>query len=57
MARGDPRVHFAMNLLLSAAFVYLALWGLDFIGAAEFTLRRLAVGTVVLMLLTHVVTA
>jgi hypothetical protein len=57
MARGDPRVHFAMNLVLSAAFVALVLWGLDFIGAAEFTTLRLAVGTVALMLLTYAVTS
>lgn len=56
MARGDPRVHFAMNLVLSAAFVYLVLWGLDFIGAVAFSPLRLAVGTAVSMLLTHVVT-
>lgn len=45
-----------MNLVLSATFVYVVLWGLDFIGAVEFTLLRLAIWTLVVMLVTHVVT-
>ncbi len=53
MAEGDPRVHLVINLVLSAMFVYIVLWGLDFLGAVEFTLLRLAVGTLVLMAITH----
>lgn len=56
MPEGDPRVHFVMNLVLSATFVYVVLWGLEFIGAAEFSLVRLALGTLLLMLVTYVVT-
>lgn len=53
---GDPRVHLLLNLVLSALFVGVVLWGLDFVGALELTVPRLVVGTLVLMLLTHVVT-
>jgi hypothetical protein len=35
--------------------VSLVLWGLDFIGEAEFTLRSLAVGTLILPVLTYVI--
>lgn len=53
---GDPRVHLLLNLVLSALFVAVVLRGLDFVGALELTIPRLAVGTLALMLLTHVVT-
>ena len=53
---GDPRVHLVLNVVLSALFVYVALWGLDFIGAVESTIPRLVVGTLALVLLTYVVT-
>lgn len=53
---GDPRVHLVLNLVLSALFVYAVLRGLDFIGAVEWSLPRFLVGTLALVLLTHVVT-
>ncbi|MDR5673761.1 hypothetical protein RH858_11475 [Halalkaliarchaeum sp. AArc-GB] len=53
-SKGDPRVHFVMNVILSAAFVYVALVGLDFVGAAEFTLQTYLIATAVLVVLTHV---
>ena len=43
-----------MNVILSAAFVYVALLGLDFIGAAEFTLQTYLIATAALIVLTHV---
>lgn len=55
-SQGDPRVHLAMNVVLSLAFVALLLWGLDLLGSVEFTYARLAVGTLVLVGITHVVT-
>lgn len=51
--KGDPRVHFVMNVVLSAVFVYIALWGLDLIGAVAFTTLRYLLGTAILVLLTH----
>lgn len=53
-SEGDPRVHFVINLALSAMFVYIVLWGLDLLGTVEFTLVRFVAGTAVLMLITHV---
>jgi hypothetical protein len=55
-SRGDPRVHFVMNLVLSAAFVYMVLRGLDFLGVVGFTLTRFAIATLLLMTITYVVT-
>ena len=52
-SKGDPRVHLVMNVILSAGFVYILLWGLDLIGAVEFTLARFALGTLILVLITH----
>ena len=52
-SRGDPRVHFVINLLGSAMFVYILLWGLDLLGTVEFTLVRFALGTVIVMIITY----
>lgn len=52
---GDIRVLLVLDLLLSLLFAGMVLWGLDFIGEAEFTIRNLAVGTAVLAVLTYVV--
>ena len=53
-SKGDPRVHFLMNLILSSIFAYIVLWGLDLIGALEFSTLRLVLGTIILMGLTQV---
>ncbi|MFC7176748.1 hypothetical protein [Halosegnis marinus] len=56
MARdGDIRVLLVLDLLLSAAFAGLVLWGMDFAGVAEFTLPNLAFATAALAALTYVV--
>lgn len=55
-SNGDPRVLLVLNLVLSAAFVYVVLWGLDVLGAVEFTILRFVAGTLLLALITHVVT-
>lgn len=52
-SEGDPRVHFVINLLLSAMIVYILLWGLDLLGTVEFTLVRFALGTLILVVITH----
>lgn len=52
-SEGDPRVHFVINLVLSATVMYTFLWGLDLLGTFEFTLVRYAVGTVLLTAITH----
>jgi len=52
---GDIRVLLALDLLLSLLFASLVLWGLDFIGEAEFTIRNLAIGTLILAGLTYAI--
>lgn len=55
-AEGDPRVHFLLNLALSAAFAGVALRGLDAVGALAFTWPGFLLGTLALMALTYLVT-
>jgi hypothetical protein len=52
-SEGDPRVLFVLNVVLSLVFSYMVVWGLDFIGAVEFSLLNLALATAVLVLATH----
>lgn len=53
---GDPRVHFAMNLVLSGLFAYVLVWGYDFVGGPSFAWRNVAVLTIFLMGLTYLIT-
>ena len=53
-SEGDPRVHFVMNLVLSAMFAYIVLWGLDFLETLQFTILRLGLLTAIVMGLTQV---
>ncbi|ADJ16283.1 hypothetical protein [Halalkalicoccus jeotgali] len=55
-SQGDPRVLVVMNLLLSAAFCYVALRGLAFVGAVEFSWLLFAAATAGLVVITHLVT-
>jgi len=55
-AEGDPRVHFVINLVLSAVFAAVVLWGSEFVGITEFTPGRLAVFTALLMIITYLAT-
>lgn len=52
---GDIRVLLVLDLLLSAVFASAVVWGMDFIGLATFTLRNVAVGTLVIAALTYLV--
>ena len=54
-SQGDIRVLLALDLLLSLVFASAVVWGLDFIGVAQFTPRNVAVGTVGLAVLTYLV--
>jgi hypothetical protein len=54
-SQGDPRVLFVMNLVLSALFSYVIVWGLSFLGTLEFSWRTVAGVTLGLMLLTWLV--
>lgn len=54
-SKGDPRVLFVLNLVLSAAFASLVVWGLAFIDVLTFAWETVAVATVALMVLTYLV--
>ena len=53
--RGDPRVLIAMNVVLSTVFAATVVWGLSYLGAAEFTLVNVATGAVLLVAVSYVV--
>lgn len=54
-ADGDIRVLVVLDLLLSAAFASVVVWGMEFVGLVAFTLANVALGTLVLAVLTYVV--
>ncbi|MFB6205194.1 MAG: hypothetical protein ABEJ05_01510 [Haloglomus sp.] len=51
-SQGDPRVLFVMNLVLSLAFSYVVVWGLDFIDTVAFSWQLVGTMTLVLMVVT-----
>lgn len=53
---GDWRVHLLINLVLSAVFSAVVLWGSEFVGITEFTPGRFVVFTGLIMLITHLAT-
>ena len=53
--QGDPRVLVAMNVVLSTVFAATVVWGLSYLGAAEFTLVNVATGAVLLVAISYVV--
>lgn len=55
-SKGDPRVLFVMNLVLSTAFAWFVIWGLSFIDALAFSWQRVAVLAALLMVVTYAVT-
>jgi hypothetical protein len=54
-SEGDIRVLLVLDLLLSAAFATVVLWGLSFVDLATFTLESVAVATLALATLTYLV--
>lgn len=55
-SQGDPRVLFAMNLVLSTLFASVILWGLNYLDVVAFTFVNVASFALVLMAVTYVVT-
>lgn len=55
-SRGDPRVLFVMNAVLSVAFAAMVVWGGALVGVVEFDATTVAVAVIVVFVLTHVVT-
>lgn len=54
-SKGDPRVLFVMNLVLSAAFATMVVWGLSFLGVIEFGWVTVALATGLLVIVTYMV--
>jgi len=54
-SKGDPRVLFVMNLVLSAAFATMVVWGLSFLGVVEFGWETVALATGLLVIVTYMV--
>lgn len=54
-SKGDPRVLFVMNLVLSAVFASVVVWGLAYIDMLAFTWQSVALLTGLLMVVTHLV--
>ena len=54
-SKGDPRVLLAMNLVLSAVFATVVIWGLSFIDVVAFGWRNVAALTGLLMVVTYLV--
>jgi hypothetical protein len=52
---GDIRVLLVLDLLLSAVFASVVIWGMDFIRLVAFTLRNVAVATLLVAALTYLV--
>lgn len=50
---GDPRVLFAMNAVLSALLASTVVWGLDFLGAAAYSLRNVATLALIVFAVTY----
>lgn len=54
-SQGDPRVLLVMNIVLSFLFSLMVVTGLEVIDLLEFRWRTVAIGTGILVLITHVV--
>jgi hypothetical protein len=54
-SEGDIRVLLVLDLVLSAAFSSVVLWGLSFVDLATFTLRSVAIATLFVASLTYLV--
>lgn len=54
-SKGDPRVHLAMNLVLSTLFSWVVVSGLAFIGQIEFAWVTVALLALLIAVVTHLV--
>ncbi|WP_265108454.1 hypothetical protein [Halosolutus halophilus] len=55
-SRGDPRILFVMNAILSTLFGWTIVWGLSFLGIVEFGLINVATAAILLFAMTYAVT-
>lgn len=54
-SQGDPRLVLLLNLVLSTAFAWTVVWGLDLVGALEFSFATVATGALLVFALTYFV--
>lgn len=54
-SEGDPRVALLLNAVLSLAFAWMAVTGLDLVGAVEYSLQNVVTAAILLFALTYVV--
>lgn len=55
-SKGDPRVLFVMNLVLSTLFAAAVVWGLSVVGELAFTARNVVVAAAAIAVVTWLVT-
>lgn len=55
-SKGDPKVLFVLNVVLSALFAYVVLWLSDLVGITTFSWEQFLVFALLLVVLTFVVT-
>ena len=51
--RGDPRVYWLLNILLSFFFAWTVLWGLGFLTDFDWDLITLVLTTFIMVVVTH----
>jgi hypothetical protein len=56
-SEGDPKVVFALNAVLSAAFAAFVIWGLSILGVVEYSAVNVATLAIVLFSVTYLMTA
>jgi len=54
-SKGDPRVLFAMNLVLSSVFAVTVVWGLSFLDVLAYEWQTVAAVAALLVVVTHLV--
>lgn len=54
MAKGDIRVLIALDIVLSAIYATIIVWGLDYLDMLAFTVGNVASATAIIALLTYI---
>lgn len=54
-SKGDPRVVFAMNLVLSSVFAVAVVWGLSFLDVLAYSWQTIGAVAALLVVVTHLV--
>lgn len=54
MASGDIRVLLVLDLILSAIYAAIIVWGLDYLDMAAYTFENVAIATAIVATLTYI---